>query len=387
MWLQEFHRLFPNATERHTGRRQDLDRLERALATARERMVVGPAELRTLKESETPETSGGTCGTSRANTQWRLSTPRSAGQRTTDHPRAKPGGVGPGRWRDTGPRTDDPVCAVKRAWPRAAPRVLCSEPPMAPELVTLAVDGAIGTLTMRRPPVNAMSRAFMEELGAGLDACAGAATIRVIVIRSGLVGMWSGGADIRELQGLDAAGCAAFIELGHRVFGRLGLIPKPVIAAIDGVCVGGGLELAMACDLRLATASSRFGQPEVSLGVVSGWGGTQRLPRLVGKGRGLEMLMRGEPIPAGEALAIGLANRVAPDGALMDEALGLARRLATKSPTALAKVKECVERGLPLPLAEGLREEARCYVEAYAAPDAAEGIRAFLEKRPARFGP
>jgi enoyl-CoA hydratase len=160
---------------------------------------------------------------------------------------------------------------------------------------------------------------------------------------------------------------------------------KPVIAAINGVCVGGGMELAMACDLRVAAKSARFGQPEVNLGVISGWGGTQRLPRLVGKTRGLEMLMLGEQISAGEALAIGLVNRVVPDEALMDETMALCRKLAAKSPGALAKIKEAVELGLPQFLAEGLREEGRCYVEAYVAGDAREGIRAFLEKRPARF--
>jgi enoyl-CoA hydratase/carnithine racemase len=123
----------------------------------------------------------------------------------------------------------------------------------------------------------------------------------------------------------------------------------------------------------------------VNLGVVSGWGGTQRLPRLVGKTRGLEMLMLGEPITAEEARAAGLVSRVVDDAALLDEARGLARRLAAKAPVALAKVKECVEQGLARPLADGLGEEARCYVEAYLTNDAREGIRAFLEKRPPRF--
>ncbi len=256
---------------------------------------------------------------------------------------------------------------------------------MAAALVSLAVADRLAVLTMERPPVNAMSRAFMSELEAGLQQAAADPAVRVIIVTSRLPGMFSGGADIRELEGLDAAGCAAFIALGQGLFTRVGEIPKPILAVINGVCLGGGLELAMACDLRVAAESARFGQPEVNLGVVSGWGGTQRLPRLVGKTRGLEMLLFGEQISADDAFAMGLLNRVVPDDMLMAEAAALAKKLAAKSPVALAKVKETVVRGLSLPLAEGLREEARCYVEAYCSDDAKEGIRAFLEKRPARF--
>lgn len=256
---------------------------------------------------------------------------------------------------------------------------------MASSLVSFAVSDGVALLSMERPPVNAMSRAFMGELEAGLDRAAADREVRVIVVTSGLEGMFSGGADIRELEGVDADGCAAFIALGHGVFGRFGTIPKPIIAAINGACVGGGVELSMACDLRIAARSARFGQPEVNLGVISGWGGTQRLPRLVGKTRGIEMLMLGEQISADEALAMGLVNRVVPGEALMGETMALAQKLRAKSPVALAKVKESVERGLLLSLADGLREEARCYVEAYLAGDAREGIRAFLEKRPPRF--
>lgn len=256
---------------------------------------------------------------------------------------------------------------------------------MAAALVSLTAAEGVAVLALERPPVNAMSRAFMAELGTCFERAAKDPAARVIVVTSRLDGMFSAGADIRELEGLDAGGCAAFIALGQGLFDRLGAIPKPIIAAINGVCVGGGLELAMACDLRIAARSARLGQPEVNLGVVSGWGGTQRLARLIGKTRALEMLMLGEPIAAEQALAIGLVSRVVPDEALGPEAGALARKLAAKSPVALAKVKETVERGLGLPLAEGLREEARCYVEAYLGGDAREGIRAFLEKRPARF--
>ncbi len=252
-------------------------------------------------------------------------------------------------------------------------------------LVSLEVTGGMAVVSLERPPVNAMSRALMEEFKACLLRAERDPSVRVIIVRSKLDGIFSAGADIRELQGLDPEGCASFIELGQRLFARLGEIPKPIVAVINGVCVGGGLELSMACDLRLAGESARFGQPEVNLGLISGWGGTQRLPRLVGKTRASEMLLVGEQISAAQALTIGLVNRVVPDDSLLDEAMALGQKLVAKSPVALAKIKETIERGLSLTLTEGLQVEAGCYVEAYTSEDAKEGVRAFLEKRPARF--
>lgn len=240
--------------------------------------------------------------------------------------------------------------------------------------VSLHAADAVAVLTMPRPPVNAMSRRVVDELRAHLETAAGDPRVCAVVVTSALPRMFSGGADIVELEGLDAEGCAAFIALGHDLFDRFAATPKPIIASINGVCVGGGLELAMACDLRVAAASARFAQPEVDLGLISGWGGTRRLPRLVGKTRGLELLDLGEAIDSARALAMGLVNRVVPDEALAAETM------------ALAQIKSAVERGLTRPLADGLREEAAAYVEAYGAEDAKEGIRAFREKRPPRFG-
>ena len=139
---------------------------------------------------------------------------------------------------------------------------------MRPTWVSLAVDDRVAYLSMARSPVNAMSRAFMSELEAGLDQAAADPDVRVIIVTSKLPDMFSGGADIRELEGLDADGCAAFIALGQGLFGRMGEIPKPIIAAINGICVGGGLELSMACDLRITAKSARFGQPEVNLSLI-----------------------------------------------------------------------------------------------------------------------
>jgi enoyl-CoA hydratase/carnithine racemase len=256
---------------------------------------------------------------------------------------------------------------------------------VGPSPVSLAVADGVAVVTLARPPVNALDRAVMQDLRAALERIAADPAARAVVIASGVPGTFSAGADIRELVGLDAVGCAAFVALGHDVFDRIAALPRPVVAAINGVCLGGGLELALACDLRVAAVSAQLGQPEINLGVVSGWGGTQRLPRLLGKGRGLEMLLLGEPVTADRALAIGLVNRVVPDAGLQTEARALARKLAGKSAVAVARVKASVERGLGLPLQEALREEARCYVEAYLSEDAREGVQAFLEKRPPRF--
>lgn len=251
--------------------------------------------------------------------------------------------------------------------------------------VSLAVAEGVATLSMERPPVNAMGRAFMAALGTALDRVAADPAVRAVVVASGLPGTFSAGADIRELEGLDPERCAAFLALGHEVFGRIGRMPQPVLAAIHGVCFGGGLELALACDFRVAAESARLGHPEVNLGVLSGWGGTQRLPRLIGRAHAAELLMLGESISAATALAWGLVHRVVPDAGLLSDTTALARKLAAKSPAALAKIKEALERGQGLPLAEALREETRCYVDAYRGAGGREGIRAFLEKRAPRF--
>ena len=243
----------------------------------------------------------------------------------------------------------------------------------------------VTVIRLNRPPVNAINTAFTQQLSTAFDACASDGAVRAIVISSAVPGIFSGGADIRELHGLDQAGCKIFVERGQALFDRIEGLPKPVIAAINGACVGGGAELAMACDLRVAGHSARFGQPEVNLGVVPGWGGTQRLPRLVGKTRSMEMLMLGETVPAEAALSMGLVNQVVTDEEVLSTAIALARKLLGKSPIALSAVKRAVQQGLGQSLAEGLKVEAECYLKAYGSGDSQEGIRAFLEKRAPRF--
>lgn len=256
-------------------------------------------------------------------------------------------------------------------------------PPM--ESITAHQQDACLFLTMNSPPVNAMSRAFMEALSAHLARCAEDPGVRVVAIASGLPTIYSAGADVRELVGLDRAACEAFVELGQGTFDRIVALPKPVIAAIHGICIGGGLEMAMACDFRIAADGSELGHPEVDLGLVSGWGATQRLARLIGRTRALEMLMTGDRIKARRALAVGLIHRVVPGHALLLETRRLAHQLSQKSASALRGIKQAVNRGAHLSLAEGLVIEGHAFVETYQSPDAAAGLRAFLEKRRLHF--
>lgn len=255
---------------------------------------------------------------------------------------------------------------------------------MSSAYLTLASEGGVAVITMARPPVNAMNGEFVEQLSATLDRCEADPSVGAIVIVSGLTTVFSGGADIREMEEMDEAGCRDFVRRGQGLMDRMESLPKPIIAAIGGACVGGGCELAMACDLRVAGSSAGFGQPEVNLGLLPGWGGSQRLPRLIGKARGTELLMLGETISAQTALELGLVNRLVPDEEVLPAAMGLARQLLGQSTSALASIKRAVQEGMRTTLEEALKVEARRYHEAFQSPDAREGIRAFLEKRAPR---
>ncbi len=243
----------------------------------------------------------------------------------------------------------------------------------------------ITTFRLNRPPVNAIGLNFIKEFLVALDGCESDARVRVLVITSALPDIFSAGADIRELRNRSHAECRKFVEHGQRLCDRLERLPIPVIAAVRGICLGGGCELAMACDFRIAANSARFGSPEVNLGLLAGWGGTQRICRLVGKTRATQLLMLGDHFSASTGLSMGFVNRVVPGGDLVHEATALASKLARKSPVALAAIKRAVQQGLSVPLAEGLKIELKNYLSCYASADTPEGINAFLEKRRPRF--
>lgn len=256
---------------------------------------------------------------------------------------------------------------------------------MPESYLSLDIQDGVAVVTMSRAPVNALNREFVAEISEAAQQCESDRSCRAIVIASGLPKVFCAGADIRELDKSRGSPDGSFIRLGQGLMDRLEALAKPIIAAIRGVAVGGGCELAMACDLRVAGASAIFGQPEVNLGVLPGWGGSQRLPRLIGKTRALELMLTGDTISAEEALRLGLVNVVAPDEEVLGAAKELAGKLAAKSSTGMAGVKRAVQEGLSLSIAEGLQVEAKRFQEVAQAPDAGEGIAAFLEKRQPKF--
>ncbi len=254
---------------------------------------------------------------------------------------------------------------------------------MSDDLVLVTTDGAVATITINRPEaLNTLTRATLTALDRAIDKVAEDEAIRVVIVTGAGEKSFVAGADIAELNALENEQAVEEIaRLGDRIFQRLHNLPKPVIAAINGYALGGGCELALACDIRIASDSARLGQPEVNYAIIAGWGGTQRLPRIVGPGMAKYLLFSGARIRADEALRIGLVDRVVPAGSLMDEANKLAKTIASKGPIALALTKELVNQALLKPLDEGLAAEAAALGRVFATEDRAEGTGAFLEKR------
>lgn len=243
-------------------------------------------------------------------------------------------------------------------------------------------DG-VALIRLNRPEVlNALNLVLVDELVDALERLDRDDAVRCIVL-TGNERAFAAGADITEMA---EAGVVEMKQRNQfRVWDRIRWITKPIIAAVNGYALGGGCELAMACDLIIAGENARFGQPEVNLGVMPGAGGTQRLTRLVGKARALEILLTGDPITAEEAYRIGLVNRVVPTEACLDEALRLARRIAEKPPMAVRLIKEAVYKALDTTLQDGMEYERNCFYLLFATEDKAEGMRAFLEKRRPSF--
>jgi enoyl-CoA hydratase len=246
-------------------------------------------------------------------------------------------------------------------------------------------DG-VATVTLDRPDVhNAMNDLMRRELTSCFTELAGRDDVHVIVVTGAGERAFSAGADIREF--VEPLVPVRFREERRRLDFRQALdrCPQPIIAAIRGYAFGGGLELALACDIRIAGEDAQLGLTEVNLAIIPGGGGTQRLPRLVGRGKALEMILTGARLPAAEALRIGLVERVVPAPEVLRAALDLARTLAAKAPVALRYAKEAVVKGLELPLADGLRLEGDLSTLLRTTEDRLEGARAFLEKRPPRW--
>jgi enoyl-CoA hydratase/carnithine racemase len=252
-----------------------------------------------------------------------------------------------------------------------------------PEFIQVEQDGAVALVTIDHPPVNALSAKLLEELEAELDRLDGDRSTRAIVIRGAGERAFVAGADISEFPSLresppEGGGSARGIQ---KLGARMEATTTPIVAAIHGYCLGGGLELAMACDLRVAADDAQLGQPEIKLGLIPGGGGTQRLPRLVGRGRALLLNLTGDPISGQQAYEWGLVERAVPAVELMDAALALARTIAERSPHAVGVLKELAAATRDVALDEGLRQEADAFVRCLTSDDGAEGVAAFLEKR------
>jgi enoyl-CoA hydratase / 3-hydroxyacyl-CoA dehydrogenase len=250
------------------------------------------------------------------------------------------------------------------------------------ETVLLETRGEVALIWLNRPPANPMSPTLIKEFMELWNHCNESGEIRSVVIASSNIFTFSAGADIKEFTKMDAAGGAGLLDAGHAMLREMETSRTTTIAAVNSIAFGGGCELSMACDFRLAAESATFGQPEINLGIIPGFGGTQRLPRLVGEGKALEMNLTGDAISAAEAHRLGLANAVVPDHELFDTALGWARKLAASAPLAIEQIKKVSHKG---DIDEGIAAEKQGFGKVFQSADAREGITAFLRKRTAKF--
>jgi enoyl-CoA hydratase / 3-hydroxyacyl-CoA dehydrogenase len=248
--------------------------------------------------------------------------------------------------------------------------------------VKLDTRGDLAILWLDNPPANSIAPAVVEALETAWKAIEDSGAVRAMVLASPNPALFCAGADIKAFSSMDEAGGRDLLDRAHALFRRWEQSPIATIAAVNGLALGGGCEIAMACDFRLAAFSASFGQPEISLGIIPGFGGTQRLPRLVGPAKALEMNTVGDPISAEEAYEYGLVNRLVPDHELFDAATAWARKLAAQAPLAVAAIKRVSHAG---DLDEGIEAEKQAFGEVFQTEDAREGIGAFLQKRNPEF--
>ena len=247
------------------------------------------------------------------------------------------------------------------------------------------LDG-VGLITVNRPKaLNALNQATLDELNKIADMLAQDASVKVVIITGSGEKAFVAGADITQMQPMSAIEGRNFGKLGQAVFNKIENLPQPVIGAINGFALGGGCELAMACDIRYASDKAKFGQPEVTLGITPGFAGTQRLARLVGKGRAKELLYTGDIIDANEAYRLGLVNKVVPVEELMPAVTALAQKILSRAPVAVQLCKAAVNEGLDTDLETGTAYEAEVFGLCFATADQKEGMGAFVEKRKAEF--
>ncbi len=254
---------------------------------------------------------------------------------------------------------------------------------MSYETLSLAREEAFAVITLNRPPANAISEQLMKDLAAALSSVETDEAMRAVILTGAGDKIFCAGADLGSAFG--GGDIETFIRFGNSVLRTIERFPKPVIAALTGHALGGGCEIAMACHVRLLKETARMGQTETNLGIIPGYGGTQRLPRLIGRTKALEFLILGTQIPAQECLALGLVNRLTKEGETLNEAKALARQIAKRPPVATRLLIEAVDDGLEAPIDEALEIETRAFLQSIRTEDAAEGIQAFFAKRDPQF--
>ena len=251
------------------------------------------------------------------------------------------------------------------------------------ETIILSREETFAVITLNRPPANAISEPLMRELNAALSDVEHDDAVRSVVITGAGDRIFCAGADLgNAFSGPDVA---TFIRFGNSVVRRIERFPKPVVAAINGHALGGGCEIAMGCHIRILKETARMGQTESNLGITPGYGGTQRFPRLIGRGRALEHLILGSQIPAAECHRIGLVNRLSKEGETLNDAKALCRELGKRPPVATRLIIEAVDDGIQAPIDQAIEIEIRAFLESLKTEDASEGIQAFFAKRPAQF--
>lgn len=252
------------------------------------------------------------------------------------------------------------------------------------DFVRWEINEGIGTIRLERPPMNALNKQVQEELRAAAGAATADAEVRAVIVYGGEK-VFAAGADIKEMADMSYVDMVARAGALSSAFDAIARIPKPVVAAITGYALGGGCELALACDWRVVAEDARLGQPEIKLGVIPGAGGTQRLARLVGPARAKDIVLSGRMVDAAEALRIGLADRVVPAAEVYDEAVALVRPFTTGPAQAIRAAKLAIDGGLGMDLASGLAWESQLFAALFATEDRREGMAAFVGKRPPTF--
>jgi len=256
---------------------------------------------------------------------------------------------------------------------------------LANQFVNYTVEDRVATVTISNPPANVLTTPLMTELDKVIGELTGNDDVKVLVL-AGSGTLFVAGADIKEIASISSPTRGEELaRMGQGVFDKIEQMRKPVIAAITGFCLGGGMELAMACHMRVAGDRARMGQPEINLGIIPGFGGTQRLTRLVGKAKAMEMILTGDMINAQEAKALGLVNKVVPEGEVLKQAVGLAKKIAAKGGKAISAAMQAIQEGTVQPLSQGLALEASLFGQICQTGDMKEGISAFLEKRQPKF--